>query len=267
MLGWLVESLRWNDAIDITLLGLIIYWVLIVLRGTRAIQVAVGLAILAGLYLISDRAELLSLHFLLGKLAVYIVLALIILFQQDIRRALARAGGSLFPSARGGTTELGMIEELVRACSTLAARRIGALIALEREGSLDEYADSATALDAQVSSELLLAIFHPTSPLHDGAVVIQKGRLAAAQAFLPLTLSKEVSRFLGTRHRAAIGLTEENDAICLIVSEERGVVSVSERGHITPTVDANDLRQRLQETLSAGRKAGASRAPSGEDSA
>ena len=146
-----------------------------------------------------------------------------------------------------------MLEDMVRACFSLASRRMGALIAIQRAASLDEYVDPAQRLDAVVSQELLLSIFHPTSPLHDGAVVVQEGRLAAAKVFLPLSLSKDVSRFFGTRHRAALGLTEQTDAVVLIVSEERGTVSIAMSGALTAVSDMNELRQRLQEVFSGNK--------------
>lgn len=248
MASWLWETLQWSDVLDIAILAFILYRTMLVLRGTRAIQSVVGLMGLLLLYVLSDRLQLTSIHWLLDKFFVYIVLAIIILFHQDIRRALARAGAGLFRAATP-SGHLPMLEEIVKACSALASRRIGALIAIQREASLDEYVEPATELDARVSQELLLAIFHPTSPLHDGAVVIQEGRLAAAQVFLPLSLSKNISRFYGTRHRAAIGLTEETDAMVIIVSEERGTVSLVMNGRIEPTSDANELRQRLQEVF------------------
>jgi len=244
MNSWLWDSLGWTDVLDIGILSFILYRTLKVLQGSRALQILLGLAFILLLFLVSEQLGLTSIHWLLEELLVYIVLAVIILFQADIRRGLARAGGIL-PSFRSAT-EVSMLEELTKASFTLASRRMGALIAIERAANLDEFIDPATQLDAQVSHELLQAVFHPTSPLHDGAVVIRDGRLAAAQVFLPLSLSKEVSRFYGTRHRAALGLTEETDAIVLIVSEERGSVSVVQDGQITPTSDANELRERLQ---------------------
>jgi len=244
MNSWLWDSLGWTDVLDIGILSFILYRTLKVLQGSRALQILLGLAFILLLFLVSEQLGLTSIHWLLEELLVYIVLAVIILFQADIRRGLARAGGIL-PSFRSAT-EVSMLEELTKASFTLASRRMGALIAIERAANLDEFIDPATQLDAQVSHELLQAVFHPTSPLHDGAVVIRDGRLAAAQVFLPLSLSKEVSRFYGTRHRAALGLTEETDAIVLIVSEERGSVSVVQDGQITPASDANELRERLQ---------------------
>ena len=245
MITWLWDALRPTDVIDIGIMAFLLYRTLRIIRGTRALQALIGLFILLVLYVVSDRLSLHAVHWLLDKFFVYLFFAVIVLFQQDIRRGLARAGGRLFPTFRS-PSNLSMIEEIIKASFALASRRMGALIAIERGGSLREYVEPATQLDAVISQELLLSVFHPTSPLHDGAVVVQKGRLVAAQVFLPLTLSKQVSRFYGTRHRAAIGLTEETDSVVIIVSEERGTVSIVERGQISATSDANELRQRLQ---------------------
>lgn len=242
------ENLRWTDVIDIVLLWYVVYRTLLLMRGTRAFQSLLGLLLALVIYVVSGRLELYAIHWMLEKFFVYIVLAIIILFQSDIRRGLAGAGGRLFPSFTSQPAQNAM-EELVRASFVMASRRIGALVAIEREASLQEYADGGNRLDARVSSELLLAVFHPTSPLHDGAVVVQKDKLAAAKVFLPLSLSKDVSRFYGTRHRAAIGLTEETDAVVLIVSEERGTVSLVVGGEVQPVADANELRERLLESF------------------
>lgn len=248
---WLLESIRWTDILDIGLMTWILYRGLLIMRGTRAIETMVGLLALMLLYAIADYLELITLHTLLNQFKIVVPVAVIVLFQKDIQRALARAGGRLFFSGPRVATGLSLpiVEELVRASTTMASRRVGALIAIERAALLDHYVDPATRIDAEVSQELLLSIFHPTSPLHDGAVVLQKGRIAAAQVFLPLTQSKNVSRFFGTRHRAAIGLTEETDALVIIVSEERGTVSIVEGGTLQPTQDANQLRQQLQTIL------------------
>jgi diadenylate cyclase len=241
--SWLWDTLEASDVIDIMVLSYIIYRALRIIQGTRAIQSLVGLVGLVGLYVLSDYMGLTTLSWLLEKFSVYVVLAILILFQEDIRRGLARAG-SFFPSFTTNS-DLPMLQELIKVSFVLGSRRIGALIAIERNASLEEYVEPATQLDALVTEELLLAVFHPTSPLHDGAVVIQKGRAAAAQVFLPLSLSKDVSRFFGTRHRAAIGLTEAADAVVIIVSEERGTVSLVLDGQITPMSDANALREQL----------------------
>lgn len=246
MLSWIADTLRWTDALDIAILGFLVYRTFVIMRGTRAVQSLAGLAILLVLYVVSDRLQLNALHWLLDKFFVYLFIAVIVLFQQDIRRALARAGGRFFPSLRSQGS-VPVTEEIIKASFALASRRMGALIAIERGASLEDYMETATRLDAIVHQELLLAIFHPTSPLHDGAVVIQKGRVAAAQVFVPLKLTKEVSRFYGTRHRAALGLTEETDCVVIIVSEERGTVSLVESGQMTAVSDMNELRQLLLE--------------------
>lgn len=249
MLGWLWESLHWNDVLDIGIMSFLLYRALLILKGTRALQSLVGLLGILGLYVFAAQFELVSVHWLLEKFLVYIVLAVVILFQRDIRRGLARAGGRLFVGGRSDAGNAAMREELIKACFALASRRVGALVAIERSADLDEYVERATAIDAVVSHELMSAIFHPTSPLHDGAVVIQKNRISAAQAFFPLSLSKDISRFFGTRHRAAIGLTEETDAVAIIVSEERGTVSLVVDGRIIPTANANELREQIQKIL------------------
>ncbi len=250
---WLLESIRWTDILDIALMSWILYRGLLIMRGTRAIETMVGLLALMLLYALADFLELITLHTLLNQFKIVVPVAVIVLFQKDIQRALANAGGRLFFSGprRAVGLSLPIVEELVRASTTMASRRVGALIAIERAALLDHYVEPATRIDAEVSQELLLSVFHPTSPLHDGAVVLQKGRIAAAQVFLPLTQSKNVSRFFGTRHRAAIGLTEETDALVIIVSEERGTVSVVENGTLQPMQDANELRQHLQTILTA----------------
>lgn len=242
---WLWDALDVWDVIDILALTFIIYRALRIIQGTRAIQSLVGFVALIGLYALSDNLGLTTLSWLIEKFSGYVVLAILILFQEDIRRGLARAG-SLFPSFTTNS-DLPMLQELIKVSFVLGARRIGALIAIERGASLEEYVEPATPLDAIVTEDLLLAVFHPTSPLHDGAVVIQKGRAAAAQVFLPLSLTKNVSRFFGTRHRAAIGLTEATDAVVIIVSEERGTVSLVLSGVISPMADANELRGKLLE--------------------
>jgi diadenylate cyclase len=247
---WTLSTIEWNDILDIAILSYVLYRTLLILKGTRAFQSLLGLVFVGVVYLLSQQLHLYTLNFLLEKFFVYIVLAVIILFQSDIRQGLARAGGRLFKSF-APRPETSMLEDVVRACFALASRRMGALIAIQRTASLDEYVEPALRLDARVSQELLLSIFHPTSPLHDGAAVVQSGRLAAAKVFLPLSLSKDVSRFFGTRHRAALGLTEETDAVVLIVSEERGTVSLAMAGALTPVGDINELRQRLQEIFAA----------------
>ncbi len=239
-------TMGWADVLDIVLMSYIFYRTLLIIRGTRAFQVLFGLMAAGVLYFLAGRFDLFAMAWLLDKFFVYIVLAVLILFQNDIRRGLARAGGRLFRSF-GGTSEPFVHEEVVKTAFALASRRIGALIVIERGASLNELAEAGHQLDALVSQELLQAIFHPTSPLHDGAVTLQKGRLTAAKVFLPLSLSKDIARYFGTRHRAALGISEETDAVVVVVSEERGAVSLVTGGALTPVADTNELREQLQE--------------------
>jgi len=200
-------------------------------------------------YVLSGYAGLGAIHWLLNNLFVYAFVALLILFQEDIRRALARAGGVL--SRRTTPSEANLYEEVIQALFTLSKRKIGALVVIERTGSLAPYMEGAQVLDANISGDLLQCLFHPTSPLHDGAVVLSGQRLVAAGVFLPLTLSPNVARVYGTRHRAAIGLSEATDALILVVSEERGSVAIVQYGKITPVADDNELRHELFHGLEA----------------
>lgn len=248
-----VRNIRLSDGVDILILWFVAYQALLLVRGTRAFQTMLGLLGAGLLYALAQQFELYATHWLLEKLFGTFVLAMLILFQGDIKRGLAGAGGRLF---RGfsQTTDASSFEDIIRASFLMASRRIGALIAIEREATLQEYADTGNRLDARLSEALLLSIFHPTSPLHDGAVVVERGRIVAAKVFLPLSLSKDISRFVGTRHRAAIGLTEETDAVVIVVSEERGTVGVAIAGEVRPANDPNELRQRLLEAFEAQKR-------------
>ncbi|NCG19800.1 MAG: TIGR00159 family protein [Rhodobacterales bacterium] len=238
-----------SDWLDIALLTFIIYRVLILMRGTRALQSLLGLTLVVVLYGLSEWMGLVTVHWVLDHMFVYIVLALLILFQEDIRRALARAGGTFFSQTYARPNDAKVLEQVVKVLFALAHRKIGALIVLERQASLEPYLEGAHPIDAVLSTELLQSIFHPSSPLHDGAVIISKQRIVAAGVFLPISLSKQIARTYGTRHRAAIGIPEATDGICLVVSEERGTVAMVHLGEIVPVADANELRQLLTEEL------------------
>jgi diadenylate cyclase len=253
VISWLTgpfTDATWVDWVDMIALAAVIYRVLVAMQGTRAVQSLVGLAIVGALYLVSDSAGLSAVHWVLNNLFGYVVIAVLILFQDDIRRALARAGGMFGTQIISPRGDANVREELIKASFALAQRRVGALIVIERAASLERYVEGAHRLDSAVSTELLQALFHPSSPLHDGAVVISDDRILAAGVFLPSTQSKDISRAFGTRHRAAIGLSEETDGLCIVVSEERGTVTLADRGTVTPIADPNDLRQRLGEKLS-----------------
>jgi diadenylate cyclase len=242
----LFTQIRWQDFLDIGIIACGVYWIIHLIRGTRAVQMLIGLVVVFGAYLGSQALELYTLNWVLDNFLSSVLLVIVVLFQNDIRRALTEVGrGSLF-----GVRERAMygqvLEELVKAAMFLAQRRIGALIVLEREVGLNEYIEGGVPIDARVSKELLCGIFAPSSPVHDGAVVIQDGRLAAAGCFLPLTLDPNVSKSLGTRHRAALGLSEETDAVIIVVSEEEGAMALVREGRITPNLTAEALLGALR---------------------
>jgi len=245
----LLTSFRWQDAVDILILAVIIYSGINMIRGTRAVPMLIGLGVVYGIYFLSGQLEIYTINVLLRNLLGWSLVFVFIIFQNDIRRALTQVGtGPLF-SPRDRIAQSQALEELAKGVTALGARRIGALILLQNEVGLNEYVEVGTRLDAQVSKELLASIFMPGSPIHDGAIIIQHGRITAAGCFLPLTTNPSVSRTLGTRHRAAIGLTEETDAIAIVVSEEDGTVSLVREGKITRDVDAATLRTTLQRLL------------------
>jgi uncharacterized protein (TIGR00159 family) len=242
------------DTIDILLVAFGIYWLLLLIRGTRAVQILVGLVILAGAYLASQTFQLATISFILDNFLSYAVLIIVVLFQADIRRALARVGRGFFPPASAAREEAQLVEELVRAAQTLAQKRVGALFVLERETGLEDLIEPGVGVDAAVSKELLVAIFLPYSPLHDGAVVVQDGRVAFAGCILPLTLRQDLPEGMGTRHRAAVGITEESDAVVIVVSEETASISVVVGGQMIRDLDAPQLRITLRDVLTGQRR-------------
>jgi diadenylate cyclase len=263
---WLSELLRrptvsWWDLLDIALVSFLMYELLLLIRGTRAMQMALSGGFLIGLFFVSRYFELETVNWVIRNLAAYVVFAIIVLFQSDIRRALAHFGrASFFRYFERGTSTDETLEELVVAATTLSSRRVGAIIAIERQIGLRNYIEGGIPLDALVTYDLIASIFQPGSPLHDGAVIIQNERIAAAACFLPLSVNPRVSRDLGTRHRAALGLTEENDAVALVVSEETGTISLVMDGDIERGLSAEALRIRLRALLGTRRRAAIERA-------
>jgi uncharacterized protein (TIGR00159 family) len=242
-----------TDTIDILLVALAVYWLLLLIRGTRAVQILVGLLALIGAFLAAQMFELSTTLWILDHFLGSVVLIIIILFQHDIRRALARVGRGFFPSV-SRREESQIVEEVVRAAQILAQKRVGALFVLERETGLGDLIESGVRLDAEVSKDLLTSIFLPYSPLHDGAVVIQNGRAAYAGSILPLTLRDDLPEGVGTRHRAAVGITEETDAVVVVVSEETASISVVVGGQMLQRLDAPRLRVVLHDILAGGQR-------------
>lgn len=247
-------NFRLVDLLDIGIVAFIIYRIILLIKGTRAVQMLTGLAIILGLYLISRVIELHTLHWFLDNFLSSIILVVVVIFQNDIRRALMHVGSNPFfggLSLREGDR---LIDEIVSACVTMAKRKVGALIVIERESGLKDLLEMGTELDARVNSDLLISLFLPYSPLHDGAVVVQEGRLKSAGCFLPLSQGRDVSKSLGTRHRAAIGLTEMVDAVTIVVSEETGKISVVVGGRITRDLDSTTLTRILKRLLETHQK-------------
>jgi diadenylate cyclase len=242
-----MPTMTWWDVLDISIVSVAIYEIVKAVRGTRAVQMAMGMALLLLMSYVSRWGHLETIDWLIRNSLGYVVFAVIVLFQADIRRALAHLGRA--PFFRYFLTTEGAeetIEEIAVAATQLSGLRIGAIIVIERQIGLRNYIEAGLPLDAMLTYDLLVSMFQPKSPLHDGAVIIQNDRVAAAACFLPLTINPLLARHLGTRHRAAIGLTEENDAIAIIVSEETGNISIALDGQLEGPFDATTLKVRLK---------------------
>src|SRR5213596_1924438 len=251
-MNWLTTILQrpdigWADALDIAIVAILVYELLLLIRGTRAAQMALSAGFILLLYFLSQWLQLETVNWVIRNLAAYVVFAIIVLFQADIRRALAHFGRApFFRYFERAEHADETIEELVTAATNLAARHTGAIIVLERQIGLRNYIEGGIPLDALITYDLLSSIFQTASPLHDGAVIIQGDRIAAAACFLPLSVNPLVSRDLGTRHRAALGLTEENDAIVVVVSEETGSISLVRDGAMERGISPDALRTELR---------------------
>jgi diadenylate cyclase len=255
---WLVRLIREltdlqvsiADIADIITVTILIYALLVLLRGTRAIQMLWGIVIIAGLYLVASSLQLVTLSTILSSLLVFLPFAIIIIFQHEIRRMLTAIVPAIGTWLSGSSDEGPvLLNELALGVQALASKRIGALLAIERRDSLELWADTGIPLEARFSYDLMLNIFIPGTPLHDGAVILRGGRLAAASCFLPLTTRHALSTELGTRHRAAIGLSEETDALVVVVSEETGTISLAVEGQLLRPLDETTLRNALAENL------------------
>src|SRR3982751_6859818 len=242
---------------DIALVFVIVYAVLKLVRGTRAAPMAAGLAFILLLYGLGVSQDLATLEFILRGGLIYIGVAIIVLFQSEIRQALISFGNSVrmpFTRRHRGQFGEGVYDEIVLAATTLASTKTGALVVIERGVGLKNVVDGGVKMDAELSYDLLVTIFNPTTPLHDGAVVVRRHRIAAAACFLPLTLNPRLSKDLGTRHRAAIGITEDSDAVAVVVSEETGLISFVQGGQIRRGLDATKLRASIFQALEVSGK-------------
>jgi len=245
-----ISDVRWQDIVDIAAVSVVLYWILLLIRGTRALQMVFGLVVLAAIYLFAQGAELSTLMWILANFLGSIVIIVVIIFQDELRRALALVGTNPLTGSNPREQQH-LIEEVVKTAGTLSNKRIGALIVFERSTGLKNYIEKGTSVDSTVSMDILTSIFMPFSPIHDGAVIVSRGRIAAAHCFLPLTLNPRLEKILGTRHRAALGLAEETDAVVVVISEETGKISVACDGKLYSRLETEELK-RILERLMAG---------------
>ncbi len=250
-----IRSLRLLDIIDILIVSYIIYRIILLIRGTRAVQMLAGIAVIIIIYFLSGKLELQTLHWLFKTFLSSILLVIVILFQTDIRRALTQMGKTPFHKVDDVAEK--DLDEIVRAVNYMARRRIGALLVIERGTGLRDYLDTGHRLDSRLRYELLVAIFLPTSPMHDGGVIIHKGRIHSSGCLLPLSQNPHIDKRYGTRHRAALGLSEETDAVVIVVSEETQEISLVQQGIITTFHDEKTLTETLKTLLLPQKKAGA----------
>lgn len=253
----LLTNFRWFlDLLDILLVAFIIYRIMLLIKGTRAVQMLVGLAVLLIVYVASQLGGLYTLNWILNNILSSIILVIVVLFQHDIRRALIHVGRNPFFADLSFREETCVIDEICKGCVALSQKHLGALIVIERETGINDFLEVGVELDAKPSCDLIHSIFHHASPMHDGAVILQRGRMTRAGCFLPLTQDPNVSPRYGTRHRAAIGLTELVDAVVIVVSEETGRISVVVGGKITRDLEISTLKKVLNRLLEPRRLRG-----------
>jgi uncharacterized protein (TIGR00159 family) len=256
------------DALDILVLAIAFYQILLLIRGTRAVQMVVGIALLVGGFLITGPEGILPLntfHRVLSYLLFYVPVAIIVLFQNQLRQGLAAFGRNPFARLGRGAYQSRMIEDIALAATAMATKSIGGLIVIERQQGLRTFVETGIELDAEISYDLLMNIFTPYTPLHDGAVIVSDGRIQGASCFLPLTSNPTLTREYGTRHRAAIGVTEETDALAVVISEERGTVSLARDGVLRRDLDGRSLKALLQECLNVELEAETAAAPAAKE--
>lgn len=248
-LVFISSHLRLQDVFDILLVWLVIYRVLMIIRRTGTVQILSGLGILAITYIMTIWFELFTMNWLLDKFFSNLFVIIVVLFQAEIRRALAQIGSHPLFSDVSAVMETHMVEEIAKGVITAAEKGYGALLVIEKDIMVDYHIEVGTEMDSRVSAELILSIFHPQAPMHDGAVLIRSGKIAYAGCFLPLSKNPALDKNLGTRHRAAIGLTEETDALVLVVSEETKSISIVTSGHMRPNVELIDVRKALYDAF------------------
>jgi len=246
-----ISHLSVKDLIDIFLVAFVIYRFLLLIKGTRGMQMAVGIEFLVLFYYVAKLGQLQATEWLLTNFLTYIVFAIIVLYQMEIRRGLAQIGRTPLWRRFAGRRPREPYEEIILAATTLSAQKIGGLIVIEGAIGLKNYIETGIRLDALLTYDLLVSIFNPRVPLHDGAVIVQSDRVAAAGCYLPLTLDPQLSKELGTRHRAGIGITEETDALAIIVSEETGTISAAVDGTIQRNLDSTALREVIQKAFAS----------------
>ncbi|MEW9702542.1 diadenylate cyclase CdaA [Paenibacillus sp. SI8] len=254
----LLTSISFKDIIDILIVSYVIYKLILIVRGTRAIQLMKGILVVVVTWALSIWFKLSTLQWMMNQTLTFGVLGIIIIFQPELRRALEQLGrGTLFSrsSSEEDQDVNKRIGEVIRAANYLAKRKIGALIVFEKETGLTDYVESGIAIESKISAELLINIFIPNTPLHDGAVIMRQNILMAAGCYLPLSENPFISKELGTRHRAAIGMSEVSDAMCIIVSEETGQISLTMNGHIVRDIKEESLIAKLFEELKPKAKA------------
>lgn len=244
-----LQAFDWVALADILVVAVVIYYFLTVIKDTRAFRLLLAVVLLLGLSYGTRWAQLQTIRWLLTNLLPYLIFALLVIYQGEIRRGLARLGRVPLVARLTASERTEPTDDIVLACSTFSQQRVGALICLEREIRLHTYIESGIGLDAVLSYDLLVSIFLPQSPLHDGAVIVRKNRVVAASCFLPLSLNPLLSTQLGTRHRAAIGVSEESDAVAVVVSEETGRISVMSGGTVELDLTPDQLRERLRRLL------------------
>jgi uncharacterized protein (TIGR00159 family) len=248
--------LRWQDWIDIIVVAYVTYRIMLMIKGTRAVQMLLGIAMLVGVFIISQQSELIMTQWVLNNIMNSFILLMVVLFQSDIRRALTSFGKTPFLGERDKEKieDVYTLEEITKACVTLSEKKIGALIVIEKETGLKDYVEGGVELDAKVSKELITSIFFPNAPIHDGAIIVQGNKIKAAGCFLPLTMDSSISKSLGTRHRAAVEISLETDAVVIVVSEETGKISLVSAGKISKNLNDNSLWEHFKKHFINKRK-------------